>query len=436
MRVGQHNYSTGAVGPIYSSVDDAICKKHECGDLAMSTCSTICSMLRTSKILWFILCLLLIVPWFLHYSISKNNGRAEVAAVQSGEDHLSISLAQLSGMHCSSLKDRVEELLRIKASVLVELRELEQQRGQVQDAVSRANARLATLRQEEVRMNTELDRLKSSVDQAMIAQKELFEKNMPDIVAPHRITATHENNVVLPPLSPSQVSDCRMYNCFDHSRCSILSGFPVYVYDSDKYQISPIPLETFVKTTVRQALGYNPHITQKPDEACVFVAIVGEMATNGGSVDKQLLESNLHSLPYWNGDGRNHVLLNLARSLYADDVLRGVNSGRAMVVQSHVRRDHHRPGFDVVASPLLGLPGGDLWRGLPPLVPAKRHYLLSFQRTTGRELGPCHGGAVTRAPGPPPSWFRRRSVPFAWAPWGRSMERSSTPCACQATLSS
>lgn len=110
-----------------------------------------------------------------------------------------------------------------------------------------------------------------------------------------------------------------MFNCFDYSRCSLLSGFPVFVYDADKYQIAPQPLEPFIKTTVRQALGYNAHVTRQAEEACVFVALVGEMTTTGAQLDKQLLESNLHSLPYWNGDGRNHVLLNLARSLYATE---------------------------------------------------------------------------------------------------------------------
>ena len=50
-----------------------------------------------------------------------------------------------------------------------------------------------------------------------------------------------------------------------------------------------------------------------------------------------------------------------------------------MVVQSTMLRAQYRPGFDIVSSPLLGLPGGDLWRDLPPMVPAKRHYLMSYQ---------------------------------------------------------
>uniref|UniRef100_A0A6A7FTA7 glucuronosyl-galactosyl-proteoglycan 4-alpha-N-acetylglucosaminyltransferase n=3 Tax=Hirondellea gigas TaxID=1518452 RepID=A0A6A7FTA7_9CRUS len=350
---------------------------------ATCNCSARWWLIRPSRLAALALCTLVAVSLGLHYVIAKSGGSSSPeeasGTAAEGEDHLSRTLAQLSGMHCTSLRDRVDELLKIKASVLVELRELEQQRGQVQEAVSRANTRLTALRQEETRMNTELDRLKSSVDQAIIAQKELFEKNMPDIIAPRRITATHEDNVVLQALSHAQVESCRMFNCFDHSRCSLLSGFPVFVYDTDKYQISPQPLDTFIKTTVRQALGYNPHVTRQPEEACVFVAIVGEMAFSGVQLDKQLLESNLHSLPYWNGDGRNHVLLNLARTLYSTDVFSGVNTGRAMVVQAQMPRSQYRHGFDLVSSVLLGLPGGDLWRNLPPLVPAKRTYLLSFQ---------------------------------------------------------
>lgn len=64
-------------------------------------------------------------------------------------------------------------------------------------------------------------------------------------------------------------------------------------------------------------------------------------------------------------------------------VFSGVNTGRALVVQSAMPRSLYRPGFDVVSSMLLGLPGGDLWHHLPPLVPAKRNYLLTFQVGSG-----------------------------------------------------
>ena len=200
---------------------------------------------------------------------------------------------------------------------------------------------------------------------------------MPQITAPKRITATHEDNVVIPLPTIAQARMCRMFNCFDYSRCSVLSGYPVYFYDIDKYKVSPNDYEIFVKTTVRQALGYNPHITTNPDEACIFVVLVGE--TVGSATDNQLIESNLHSLPHWNGDGRNHILLNLGRTFYSKDIFEGINTGKSMIVQSHFTFSQFRPNFDLVSPPLLGFPGGDLWHNLPPIVPAKRKYLLSFQ---------------------------------------------------------
>ncbi|XP_063588185.1 exostosin-3-like [Penaeus indicus] len=334
-------------------------------------------ILRMSRVVPLILLILIIAPLCAHYYLSKVGSDVSLGH----ERHLLLDsndpLADLSGLKCDNAKARVQELLSIKASVLNELRDLEQHRQQLQENIALATARVESLRQEEGRIKTELERLKTSVEQALLAQREVFEKNMPHIVAPRRITATHENSIRLPTPSAQSVAQCRMHNCFDYSRCSVLSNFPVYHYDVDQYRISTSDLEVFVKTTVRQALGYNAHITMDPDEACIFVALVGESI--GSSVDKVNLEENLHSLPYWNGDGRNHVLLNLGRTIYSRNVFDGVNTGRALTVQAHFYSHLYRPGFDIVAPPLLGLPGGDLWHNLPPMVPAKRRYLLSFQ---------------------------------------------------------
>lgn len=200
---------------------------------------------------------------------------------------------------------------------------------------------------------------------------------MPEISAPFIIKASKEDNFKLPLPSLAEVSHCRMFNCFDYSRCSIISGFPVYVYDIDKYRLSVNDIEAFVKTTVRQAFRYNPHITEIPEEACLFVILIGEII--GHSNDTDILESNLFNLPYWNGDGRNHVLLNLGRSLLSKNIFKNINTGRALIVQSHFEAFSLRFEFDILVPPLLGLPGGDLWHDLPSIVPAVRKFLLSFQ---------------------------------------------------------
>ena len=90
----------------------------------------------------------------------------------------------------------------------------------------------------------------------------------------------------------------------------------------------------------------------------------------------------LRSLPYWGGDGRNHILLNLARrDLSADPgkLLEGADTGRAIIVQSTFFRGTFRSGFDLIVPPILGPPGGDVWPECAHITPARRKFLLSFQ---------------------------------------------------------
>ncbi|XP_076059882.1 exostosin like glycosyltransferase 3 isoform X4 [Oratosquilla oratoria] len=336
-------------------------------------------LLRPSRLVPIII-ILTVVPLCTHYFLSKIELLQATSEAYHAERRLLLDLhdpfGDLSEYKCENLKGRIQELLNIKTSVSNELRDLEQRRLQLQESIAAATTRIDSLKQEENHIKTELERLKSSVEQAILAQKELFEKNMPQIAAPKRIRANHEDSI-FNPLSPNHAIEmCRMHNCFDYSRCSVLSGFPIYFYDVDKYHTSA-DIEIFVKTTVKQALGYNPHITNDPDEACVFIALIGENLRSG--YDKKILETNLHSLSHWNGDGRNHVLLNFGRTFYSRDIFTGVNTGHALIVQSHFSFAQYRPNFDFIAPPLLGLPGGDVWHNLPPIIPAKRKYLLSFQ---------------------------------------------------------
>jgi hypothetical protein len=236
--------------------------------------------------------------------------------------------------------------------------------------------------------------------QAQVAQREALQRNTPDLALPRKLLPSSAPEEFLPQREGESRS-CRMYNCFDYSRCSLTSGFPVFLYDPDRYPvIAPgWEVEGFVKTTLKQTLGYNPHFTADPKVACIYLVLVGEALAvpsgqntqnNGTEVPaKTLLENLLHNLPYWGGDGRNHVLLNFARSSSVHDsrdistggrdIFVGVDTGRAMLVQSTFMRATFRPCFDVVTPPILGPPGGDVWQDYPSMLPARRQYLLSFQ---------------------------------------------------------
>lgn len=131
--------------------------------------------------------------------------------------------------------------------------------------------------------------------------------------------------------------DCRMFSCFDHSRCSLTSGFPVYLYDPDRHPVmrEGWDVDGFLKTTLKQALGYNPHLTDDPKQACVYLVLVGEALRDTDRNERSshgmpLDPDGLKRLPYWGGDGRNHVLLNLARrdlSATSGDVFSSVDTG-------------------------------------------------------------------------------------------------------------
>ncbi|XP_022228475.1 exostosin-3 [Drosophila obscura] len=310
-----------------------------------------------------------------------------------------------SAMRAGDLKMRIEEMVRIKSTVSVELRELESRRQKLQSDISQYNQKIEELKQELLREQTELERLKMSVEQAQVAQREAVQRNTPDLALPRTLlpnSLPRKMNTV----STGIAASCAMHNCFDHSRCSLTSGFPVYLYDPDEHSVqrAGYDIDGFLKTTLKQTLGYNAHIVRDPKEACIYLVLVGEALleqdllrnnryaaqeaeqqqptapshTNDCPIDMQ----KLYNLPYWGGDGRNHVLLNLARrdlSSRRTNALLQQNTMRAIVVQSAFELGQFRPGYDLIVPPILGPPGGDVWQECASMVPARRKYLISFQ---------------------------------------------------------
>ncbi|CAH1954198.1 unnamed protein product [Acanthoscelides obtectus] len=290
------------------------------------------------------------------------------------------------------LRVGVQELLRIRGSVLSELRDIEKKRQQFKQEIQSYQKNIEELKQELSHQQTQLNQLKISVEQAQVAQKEALQQNSPDLALPKRLTADTLPQE-LPPLSRNSSRRCKMYNCFDHSRCSLTSGFPVYLYDPDQYSVmnDGWDIDGFLKTTLKQTLGYNPHLTNDPKEACIYLVLVGEALKDTDDVSENVgnhlnlpaLDADaLKHLPYWGGDGKNHVLLNLARrdlSATSGDIFSTIDTGRAILVQSTFTQDQFRDNFDLIVSPVLGPPGGDVWQECASMLPARRKYLLTFQ---------------------------------------------------------
>lgn len=297
-------------------------------------------------------------------------------------------------MKASDLKLRIDEMIRIKGTVSLELRELESRRQKLQFDISSYSSKIDELKQELSRQQTELDRLKISVEQAQFAQREAVLRNTPELALPRALYSA-----AIPKTYPSPARDttkaCKMASCFDHSRCSLTSGFPVYLYDSHAHKVvnDDYEVDGFLKTTVKQTFGFNGHLTSDPKAACVFFILVGEslvdtdQQSNGryapvmiGPKRSTLNVTRLRGLPYWGGDGRNHVLLNFARrdlSITAEEVFGNQPSiGRAMLAQSTFRDDAFRTGFDLVIPPILGPPGGDVWQVRFVLMDLNKTFLL------------------------------------------------------------
>ncbi|XP_058129438.1 exostosin-3 [Anopheles ziemanni] len=365
----------------------------------------------------------LVGPFIFYHLLQDDESNAPHNDIHRTRSQLD-TFEEVSPLKAADLKLRIDEMLRIKGTVSLELRDLESRRQKLQSDIGLYNQKIDELKQELARQQTELDRLKISVEQAQVAQREAVLRNTPELALP-RALFSDSLPVERRPIAVEQSRACKMSTCFDHSRCSLTSGFPVYLYDPDTTVVvsEGYDIDGFLKTTIKQTLGYNAHLTTDPKKACVFLVLIGEAlpehevlknnryntpqdrAVPGGPIQQSSLNATrLRMLPFWGGDGRNHVLLNFARreiGTSAGNMLRGttVDTGRAMVVQSSFEESQFRPGFDLISPPILGPPGGDVWQECVPMLPARRKYLLSFQGELNGQNGSMGGEMGPRLPG-------------------------------------
>ncbi|XP_063298073.1 exostosin-like 3 [Pelobates fuscus] len=268
----------------------------------------------------------------------------------------------------------VQDLCRIRESVSEELLQLEAKRQELNSEIAKLNLKIEACKKSIENAKQDLLQLKNVISQTEHSYKELMAQNQPKLSLPIRLLPEKdEANIPL----PKSKRNCRLHNCFDYSRCPLTSGFPVFVYNSDKY-----PFGNFVDPLIKQALEAsvrtNVYVTENANIACIYVVLLGEMqepmmpkATD--------LEQQLHSLPYWRTDGRNHLIINLSRKSETQNYLYNVSTGRAMIAQSTFYDVQYRPGFDIVVSPLVHAMSEPNFLEIPSQVPVKRKYLFSFQ---------------------------------------------------------
>ncbi|XP_076456777.1 exostosin-like 3 [Babylonia areolata] len=325
------------------------------------------------KLILVLLTTFLILPLITHYYLSNMGSDCDT----DNPSHISRNKLDYDPdeeKKIADFKNHIEELKAIKASVNNELRDLENKRQSLQTEIAGYTSHIDNLKSQYNALKKEISQVKLSLDQLKF-EKEETNAYVPSIKAPQRII--FENSISETMAPPSSPSLCRMESCFDFSRCSLVSGFPVFFYDPEDYEtVDALPIEDFVLTSVVSSLSQNMYVTDDPSSACIFIVLVGEART--GPVSREKMERVLQGLPHWNGDGRNHLLFNLARSHKNTDYFKNVNTGRALVAQSSFLSFPFRNSFDILIPPSKGHASGDVWSELPPLSPARNKFLVSF----------------------------------------------------------
>ncbi|XP_015365982.1 PREDICTED: exostosin-3 [Diuraphis noxia] len=320
-----------------------------------------------SRLLFTILVLLIIAPLIGHYYLSKEE---KDGFDNSYNSHSKLEVHGDYGVFkATDLKHRIAELVRIKNSVNNELRNIEGKRQKLLSELASNHKKIEDSKAELIRQEAELDKLKISVKQAQVAENEAIIQNSPNLAPPTIILPKNPPSFI--PLSVNTRYTCRnMKNCFDYSRCSLTSGFPFYFYRPEEL---PELVSMSLNKIVFQVLRYNPHFTNNSDNACVYVALIGE-------THNSINITQLERLPFWGGDGRNNILFYLSKNIYNKPKFdQNINFGRAILAQSFWNENNFRPGHDIMLPVSFGPPGGEVWMDSPYMLPARRKYLLSFE---------------------------------------------------------
>lgn len=108
-------------------------------------------------------------------------------------------------------------------------------------------------------------------------------------------------------------------------------------------------------------------MVHSPESACIFVFV------------SRTEDTSFSGLSYWQGDGRNHIILNLV-----DQSISSEHTGRAVLAQRSFDRVRFRERFDVILPEMVS-ETQPVWKQYPYMVPITRKYLLSFSGELKRD---------------------------------------------------
>ena len=240
----------------------------------------------------------------------------------------------------------VEDMQRLQKSIISELSQLEQKRNKLKTSVTELETHNKEYESQMKYYESSIAQLKVDVHNMLLTHAETLKEYLP-VSSPLKPSTRSSSATSLAPKDIGSL--CTLDSCFDYSRCSVLSNFPIYLY--------PVSNDDTLLSAWIMSLENSRHITQNPETACIYIVLDND--------------SNMkyESLPYWRGDGHNHVIINTG--LKRTDIL----SNRAMLVQSEFIDSNFNRGFDVYLPKLNALPVN--YDQLPLMLPVRRKYLLS-----------------------------------------------------------
>jgi len=324
-------------------------------------------MIRRSKLAWIIITIFLLYSFIVDHLFNLTS-RSYSSRGDNKYDPL------FKGRDVKELCD----LNNIKDSINNDLKDLNAKLDQIQESITTKQKVQNLIEQNIKQGKSEVGRLQQEIFQL---KNEKHEASLTKIPAPSKLLASADDDVVMKP--PNRYQTCTMETCFDYSRCSLFSEFPVYVYDF-KIDVEPLVSESEIVEQVASLLSEkSPHITSDAQQACLYVVVIGELTEN---VFSSVVESWLYALPYWRVDGQNHLIVQVSYHKAVQNILKNVDTGRAILAQSNFETNQVRLGFDFVLPPLTysnfiqeEVDFGKARQDVEYQVPAMRHYFVSFE---------------------------------------------------------
>ncbi|XP_014778123.1 exostosin-like 3 [Octopus bimaculoides] len=324
------------------------------------------------RLITFLVLVFALLIFLSHYYLSKisgDNASSEGDQSHSKPNHLGEDNEKLEKI---DLCLHVSELKQIRASVNNELRLLESKRQHLQAELSGYNTNIQRLKNEHEKLRRDLERLKITIAQVKMEKEEITKQNVPLLLAPKIIRPNASDSLYIP--LPRYPSICQMHNCFDYSRCSLISKFPVYIYNPQKFLIGK-HMNPDLLLNLQQSSFLKDYLTVDPNIACVSIVFIGELR----GVRARSLQLLLLKLPYWRGDGRNHILISFSKRLSDLELINNVNTGRAILVNTFFTSSSFRRDFNIIIPPVIrSWLSTSSWKDMTHMSPIQRKYLLSY----------------------------------------------------------